>query len=183
MVVTLAPLLCLPKAFIQPVQNLLQSHERQSFVIATTVIAGITDLGVAWWLIPMHGAVGACIGSGAAQVTAIGSMWAVCIYLYKVRLPWLLLAKITFISIVASLTAHFIAIRFAPLWAILLGGSASIIVLLGLMLMMRVLEAEDRARFTTLARMLPKPIAGPLENTLSFLCRRSPIEMPPLNVL
>ena len=61
-VATLAPLLCMPKAFIGPVQSLLQSAERQSYVILATVLAGIVDIGVAWTLIPAHGAVGACIG-------------------------------------------------------------------------------------------------------------------------
>ena len=50
-VVTLAPLLCMPKAFIGPVQSLLQSAERQSYVIAATVLAGVVDIGVAWYLI------------------------------------------------------------------------------------------------------------------------------------
>jgi len=31
------------------------------------VLAGIVDIGVAWTLIPVHGAVGACIGSGARR--------------------------------------------------------------------------------------------------------------------
>jgi len=171
MVVTLAPLLCMPKAFIGPVQSLLQSDERQSYVIVATVLAGIVDIGVAWYLIPAHGAVGACIGSGAAQVTAVGMMWAVGIHLYGVKLPWLQVAKITFISILASLTAHFIAMQLAPLWAILCGGSASLIVLFGLFYLMRVLESEDRDRFHILTGMLPKPIAGPADKIISLLIR------------
>ena len=103
----------------RPVQSLLQSAERQGYVILATVLAGIVDIGVAWYLIPAHGAVGACIGSGAAQVMAVGMMWAVGIHLYKVKLPWLLVAKIAFISVLASLTAHYIAVQLSPLWAIL----------------------------------------------------------------
>jgi O-antigen/teichoic acid export membrane protein len=169
MVVTLAPLLCMPKAFIGPVQNLLQSAERQSYVILATVLAGIVDIGVAWYFIPLHGAVGACIGSGAAQVTAVGMMWAIGIHLYGVKLPWLQVAKITFASVLASLTAHYIALRLAPLWAILCGGSASLIVLFGLFYVMHVLEPEDRARFSILTAMLPKPIAVPVDKILSLM--------------
>src|ERR1039458_3165576 len=36
MVVTIAPLLCMPKAFLAPIQSLLQSAERQSYVILAT---------------------------------------------------------------------------------------------------------------------------------------------------
>jgi hypothetical protein len=56
MMATLAPLLCMPKAFIGPVQSLSQSAERQSDVILATVLAGIVNMGVAWYLIPAHGA-------------------------------------------------------------------------------------------------------------------------------
>jgi len=169
MVVTLAPLLCIFKAFISPAQSLLQSTERQNFVIAATVLAGVADWGVAWWLIPAHGAVGACIGNGAAQATAVCLMWAVCIYFYKVKLPWLQVAKIAFISALASLTAHFIAIQLAPLWGILCGGAASLIVLLALFYLFRVLEPADRKRFNMLTAMLPKPIAGPVNSVLLLM--------------
>ena len=169
MVVTVAPLLCLPKAFIGPVQSLLQSAERQSYVIAATVLAGIVDIGVAWYFIPAHGAVGACIGSGAAQVLAVGMMWAVGIHLYQVNLPWLQVAKITFISVLAALMAHLIASHLAPLWGLLCGGSASLIVLFGLFYLMRVLEPEDRDRFRVLTGMMPKAIAGPANRIVTLL--------------
>ena len=65
-------------------------------------------------LIPAHGAVGACIGSGVAQMTAVGIMWAVGIRVYNVKLPWVLVAKVAFISTLAALTAHFVAATAAP---------------------------------------------------------------------
>jgi O-antigen/teichoic acid export membrane protein len=171
MVVMLAPLLCMPKAFAGPVQSFLQSTEQQGYVILATVLAGIVDIGVAWYLIPAHGAVGACIGSGAAQVMAVVIMWAIAIHLYKVKLPWRQIAKIVFISVLASLTAHSIAVQLAPVWAILCGGSASLIVLFTLFYLMRVLEPEDRSRFDTLTGMLPKSIATPAKMALDLLAR------------
>jgi O-antigen/teichoic acid export membrane protein len=171
MVVTLAPLLCMPKAFMGPVQSLLQSIEKQNLVIMATVLAGIVDIGVAWYLIPAHGAVGACIGSGAAQFLAIGMMWAVGIHLYKVKLPWALVAKVTFISTLAAFLAHYATVVMGPLWGILLGGSGSVALLLVLFYAMRVLEPEDRERLKTLTAMLPKPIAGPVHSVLSLLIR------------
>jgi|ERR1017187_3597101 O-antigen/teichoic acid export membrane protein len=171
MVVTLAPLLCMPKAFIGPVRSLLQTYERQSFVIAATVLAGIVDIGVAWLLIPAHGAVGACIASGVAEVTAIGTMWAIGIYLYKVKLPWVLVAKVTFISVLASLTAHFIASTLPPLWGILCGGGASVVLLFALFYLLRVLKPEDRARFNVLIRALPARFAAPVNAVLLLLIR------------
>ena len=168
-VVTLAPILCMPKAFIAPVRSLLQTHERQSFVIGATVFAGIVDVGVAWVLIPAHGAVGACIGSGAAEVAAVGIMWAIGIYLYKVKLPWALLAKVTFISVAASFTAHYVALLFNPILGILIGGSTSLIVLFGLFYLMRVFEVEDRSRLDVLTAVLPKRLSGPANRFLGLL--------------
>jgi len=195
MVVTMAPLLCIFKAFITPAQSLLQCSERQRFVIGATVLAGVVDWGVAWWLIPAHGAVGACIGNGAAQASAVLMMWAVAIYLFKVKLPWMHVAKIALSSAVASLTAyeivlrlaplntheivlrlaplteHEIVLRLAPLLGILLGGSAALVVLCALFYLMRVLEPEDRARFNILVAMLPKPIARLVNRVLPLLIR------------
>jgi O-antigen/teichoic acid export membrane protein len=168
-VVVLAPILCMCKAFIAPAQNLLQSAERQSFVIGATVVAGIVDIGVAWYLIPAHGAVGACLGNGAGQATAVGITWIASMYLFKIRLPWMQVAKVCLASVLASLTAHFIAARFAPLAGIVLGGTAALVVLLILFYLLRVLEAEDRDRFSTLTRMLPRPLAGPVDKVLSLL--------------
>lgn len=182
MVVTLAPLLCMPKAFIGPVQYLLQSVERQSYIIFATIIAGILDLGVAWYLIPRHGAVGACIGSGVGQITAVGMMWAVGIHLYHLKLPWLQVAKITFSSLAAAMTAHYIAMHLSPLRAILLGGSASLTVLFGLFYLLRVLEPEDHDRFNILTGMLPKSLAGPAEKVLSILIRPGFAGVAPTNV-
>jgi hypothetical protein len=162
------------KAFLAPAQNLLESSEQQRYVIAATVFAGIIDISVAWYLIPAHGAVGACIGNGAAQLTAVGIMWAVAIYHYKVKLPWMQVAKIVFISALAALTAHLIAVRLPPVSAILCGGCAALIVLFGLFYLMRVLEPEDHDRFKLLAGMLPKPLTGQVDNILSVLTRPKP---------
>jgi O-antigen/teichoic acid export membrane protein len=135
------------------------------------VLAGIVDVAVAWYLIPAHGAVGACIGSGTAQVTAIGLMWAIGIYLYKVKLPWLQVAKIVVISTLAALTAHFVAVQFTPLWGISLGGSASLIVLFVLFYLLRVFEPEDRNRLGILTGMLPNRLAAPVKAILLILIR------------
>ena len=171
MVATVAPLLCMPKAFLAPIQSLLQSAERQGYVILATVIAGIVDIGVAWALIPVHGAVGACIGNGVAQITAVGIMWAIGIRLFHVRLPWMLTAKIAAASAAAALCAHFVAAALPPLLGVLLGGCASLLVLLVLTYLLRVLEPEDRDRFAIMTGILPRRLAKPTNKLLSLLVR------------
>jgi O-antigen/teichoic acid export membrane protein len=171
MAATLAPLLCMPKAFMSPAQSLLQSNERQSYIIGATILAGIVDIGVAWSLIPSLGAVGACLGSGAAQVTAVGLMWAICIKLYKVKLPWRMAAKIVLISLAAALTAHLVAVRFSPVWGILLGGGASLAVFVSSLYAMRVLERNDGERMQVVFKLLPRCIGEPACAFTSLLIR------------
>jgi len=179
MVVTIAPLLCMPKAFLAPIQGLLQSAERQGYVIVATILAGAVDWGIAWYLIPAHGAVGACIGSGMAQMTAVGIMWAAGIRLYDVKLPWVLVVKVVFVATLAALTAHYIAAQLASLWGLLFGGSASLAVLVILFYLLRVLEPEDQARLSLLTRSMPKAIGRPVESLLSHMIRhRLAIETP-----
>jgi len=159
------------KAFLAPAQNLLESFERQRYVIVATVIAGVIDISVASYLIPSYGAVGACIGNGAAQLAAVGLMWMAAIRLYKVRLPWLLVAKIVFCSALASLTAHYIAMQMAPWLAILCGGSAALAVFLAFFYLTRVGEPNDHDRLKIMVGMLPKPLASPAGIVLSSLFR------------
>jgi hypothetical protein len=102
-------------------------------------------------------------------------MWAIGIHLYKVKLPWLQVAKITTISVVAALTAHAIAMQLSPLWAIVWGGSAALTVLFALLYLARVLEPEDRDRFNILAGMLPQSIAKRVQTGLSLLVRADPV--------
>ncbi|MGA2050108.1 MAG: polysaccharide biosynthesis C-terminal domain-containing protein [Terracidiphilus sp.] len=182
MVVALAPLLCIFKAFITPAQSLLQSSERQSYVIGATLLAGIVDIGVAWYFIPAHGAVGACIGNGAAQALALFLMWAAASHFYKIKLPWVQVAKIVFISTIASLTAHAFAIQLKPLPAILCGGTASLIVLFGLFYLLRVLEPEDHDRLKTLTGILPRKIVAPAAKLVSLLTRQDLGNTPTTNI-
>jgi len=170
-VITVAPLFCMPKAFLVPIRSLLQSHERQEFVIWATVIASVLDLGVAALFIPKYGAVGACIGSGVGELTCVGGMWAVGIVLFKVKLPWKLISKVVFISTVAALSAHFVAIMFTPLLGLILGGCAAGVILLGLFYAMRVLQPEDGTRLTVIAGSLPKPVSVPFTKFLGLLVR------------
>jgi O-antigen/teichoic acid export membrane protein len=178
MVVTIAPLLCMPKAFAGPIQSLLQSTERQAYVIATMVIAGIVDVGVTSALVSAHGAVGACIGSGAAQITAVGIMWAIGARKFGIRLPWMLAAKIAIISTTAALAAHFVTRLLSPLWGILLGGGIAFVVLVTLTRLLRILEPEDYTRFAQLTGALPRPVAVFADRFLALLIRieRAPMQ-------
>jgi O-antigen/teichoic acid export membrane protein len=161
----------MPKAFIAPVQNLLQSNERQTYVINSTILAGVVDIGVAWMLVRRHGAVGACIGSGAAQLTAVAIMWAVAVHLYKIPLPWGQLAKIGAASTAAAVVAYLVSSSLSPLLGVLLGSVASLATLLIFLYMLRVLLPEDQVRLNVVSAMLPKPLERIVTKLISVLIR------------
>lgn len=188
-VVLIAPLLCMSKAFYSPVCTLLQSFEKQQWVIAATVIAGTVDMSVAWILIPAHGAVGACIANGAAQFVAIALLWGIAIGMFKIRLPWLLTAKVILISAAAALAGHFSVRILQPVFrstsngahtfqywiihasAVLVCGSVSLAVLLVLFYFFRILQEEDRLRLNQIAAILPGPVAVVAKAIISALIR------------
>ncbi|MGH9563736.1 MAG: lipopolysaccharide biosynthesis protein, partial [Terracidiphilus sp.] len=188
-VVAIAPLLCMSKAFLSPVQNLLQSFEKQRWIIAVTVIAGAIDVGLAWILIPAHGAVGACIANGVAQFLAVALLWGIAIRMFKIKLPWLLAAKVAVASASAALASYYCASRIAlnsraiahpahsiQHWLIdaptvLAYGCVSLAVLLLLFYLFRILQEEDRDRLNQVAGMLPGPLPRVAKGIVSVLIR------------
>ena len=171
-VATVAPLLCLPKAFLGPIQSLFESVDRQKYFLGTTVIASVVDIGVAWYLIPAHGALGACIGSGAAQITAVGLMWGVGIRQYKIQLPWAFIGKLTAISAVASLAAYAVTSRLTPLGALIGGSITATTVFLALAYTFRMLEPEDCTRFKVITNACPPALASPMNYLIDRFTRR-----------
>lgn len=171
-VATVAPLLCLPKAFSGPIQSLFESVDQQKYFIATTIIASFVDIGVAWSLIPSHGALGACLGSGAAQFTAVILMWIVGIRQYNIRLPWGFFFKLIAISSFAAFAAYAVSSRLAALPGLIAGAAlaTSIFILFGYIF--KILEPEDRDRFKIISNSCPQPVATPINYLLDRFTRQ-----------
>ena len=171
-VATVSPLLCLPKAFLGPIQSLFESTDRQKYFIATTVVASFIDIGVAWYLIPSLGALGASLGSGAAQFTAIGLMWIIGIYRDNIRLPWRFLAKVTMISVATSVTAYAVSFRLPAVWALVIGSITAMITFFLLAYAFKILEPEDTSRFKIISAACPRALAGPMNRAFDMLTKR-----------
>ncbi len=177
-VATAAPLLCVAKAFLTPVQNLFETLERQSYFIWATLVASVLDLAVAIALIPRYGALGAAIGSGVAQFLCVGVLWLLAIRHFHVRLPWRFFAKVTSISAVAASFGYLPVMHLNAATGIVMGSvltalgalvaSAVFLVLAGLM---HVFEAEDLPRFRALVEACPVALAAPASLTFSWLSR------------
>lgn len=178
LVATVAPLLCLPKAFLGPIESLFESTDQQKYFLYATVIASFVDIGVAWYLIPSYGAVGACIGSGAAQILAVSIMWKIGIQRYKIELPWRFFAKITAISSVAALAAYFVTTHLPFVLGLVAGCIAAIVVFFALSYMFKILEYEDCNRFTVISNAFPKAIGGVINRAFALISQPEELDSP-----
>ena len=167
-----APLLCVAKAFLTPVQTMFETLERQSLFISATLVASVIDVAVAVVLIPHYGALGAAIGSGVAQMLCVGALWAMAIRKYHVRLPWSFFGRVVAISVFASLVGYLCVMRTAPLVGFVLGGTVSVLTFVLLAGLLRVFEQEDLVRFRVLVESCPAALAAPVNLTYGWLSRR-----------
>jgi O-antigen/teichoic acid export membrane protein len=85
-VLVVSTLLAVPKALSISPTILLQSMERQGFLIWTGCICGAIDIGLDFLLTPTHGAVGAALANGLAQTLAALMIWFKVYRDYKVNL-------------------------------------------------------------------------------------------------
>ena len=173
LVATVAPILCLPKAFLGPIQSLFEGTDEQNYFLIATIIGSFVDIGVAWYLIPTYGAVGACIGSGAAQTVAVGILWTIGIRKYDIRLPWRFFARVTVISALAAFAARLFAARLPAVGGLVIGGLVSIVVFFGLAFLFKMLEPEDCSRFKVISASFPQALARPLDSFFDALSRRA----------
>jgi O-antigen/teichoic acid export membrane protein len=170
-VAAIAPLLCLPKAFLGPIESLFESTDQQKYFLYATSIASFVDIGVAWLLIPSLGAIGACLGSGAAQILAVSIMWAIGIHRYKIKLPWAFFAKIIAISSAAAAAAYFVTTHLPLVLGLVAGCIAAIVVFFGLSYLFKILESEDCNRFGAVAKSFPSAISVPLNRAFALISR------------
>lgn len=171
MVATIAPLLCLPKAFLGPIESLFESTDQQKYFLYATTVASFVDLGVAALLIPKYGAIGACLGSGAGQILAVSTMWIIGIRMYKIQMPWRFFFKISAISSAAALSAYFVTIHLPFIFGLVAGCVDAIAVFFILAYFFKILEHEDCHRFSSVATSLPDALAGPLNRAFALISR------------
>ena len=179
-VATCSPLLCLPKAFLGPIQSLFESTEQQKYFLIATIGASFVDLGVAWWLIPSLGALGACIGSGVAQAVAVGSLWSIGISRYGIELPWRFFGRLSLVSAISAAISYAVVRPLPSTIGVVLGAAAAGVSFFTLTYLFRVLEAEDLNRIQLVTTMFPKQLAMPVNYAFGVLGRRMHLDSTPV---
>jgi O-antigen/teichoic acid export membrane protein len=152
---TIVALFAIPKALVAAPTMLLQTTERQGFLIWWGCLCGAVDIGLDILLTPLHGANGAAFANGIAQTLAALGIW-----IYVWRADRLDLRLSDFGRIVAagvSMTAIVLAVsRMAPgsagmLASIAVGAAAWFLSLR----LTGALKPEDVSRFNSVGKQLP----------------------------
>jgi O-antigen/teichoic acid export membrane protein len=169
-VLAVAAVLAVPKALLVPVQQALQAHEKQKFLVIWTCICGLLNIGLDFALIPRYAATGAAIASGSAQLIAVLGM---CLWASKsLRLKWeaMPIAKIVFAA-----TAMAIIVAFAsrqvklPVNAVLIGVPLGAVCFFVALRLLRALGSEDRDRLLQISERVPAPVRGIYTRTVNWM--------------
>lgn len=127
-------------------RQLLQATEKQGFLIWWTALAAVVNIVLDVILIPKHGAVGAAIGNGTAQMFAAMGIWWRVITQFEMKMPWAVIGK-TLASALLMVVAASAASHALPVWPALFAGALSGAAVYILCLRwFRVFNKEDRYR-------------------------------------
>lgn len=168
-VLIIAACLGISKAFMLPVQALLDSWERQDLLIRWGLISGVLNVALDFALIPKYGAVGAAIANGSTQTFSVIALWIVALRLLEVRVPAKPLLKTIAVSAIMALTMALATSRMPALPAIGLAAVAGVLLYLVLLRCGRILLHADRDRMLGLVKYVPTRASSVIWTALSWL--------------
>lgn len=169
-VLTVAALFGVGKCLMPLLGSLFQAAERQKAVLVWVSMCGVLNVALDALLIPGHGAMGAAIGNGVAQVSAAVGLvyWAG----RSLRVQWPLMAALPGIAAgaccaLAAWGATHLAQR--PVLQLAAGMAAGALAYPVFLRVFRALNADDARRFGDLASRAPGWSRGALEFSLGLI--------------
>jgi O-antigen/teichoic acid export membrane protein len=169
-VLAIAAAMAAPKPLLLPAQQLLQTEEKQGFLIGWSCFCAAINCALDILLIPSLGASGAAIANGSAQALAVGGIWTYAVRHSGVRLDFRRLGEISLSAAVMVSVAYPLGRALPPWPALLIAPPLAAAVFLAMLRWRRVLDETDRARFAGLGRLVPGPGRPTYHRLLSFLC-------------
>jgi O-antigen/teichoic acid export membrane protein len=174
-VLGIAALFAIPKALRHPVEELLQAAEEQKFIILWFCVCGVLDMVLDLLLIPKHGAAGAAIANGSAQLLAVIGTWSRASYLLGFSLRINTLCK-TFLSGAVMATVVWTISVFLHHWVAMITGAITGLGVYCMMLRItRVLATEDRERLRRAGKSVPAPARIYLDKLINLLTPSEPV--------
>ena len=169
-VLAIAAMMAAPKPLLLPAQQLLQTEEKQGFLIGWSCFCGALNCVLDILLIPHLGASGAAIANGTAQALAVGGIWVYAIRYSGVQLDFRRLGDVTLSALVLAAIAYPLGRVLPPLPALLIAPPLATAGFLLMLRWRRVLSDYDRVRLLGLARAVPAPGRPAYHWMLEFLC-------------
>ena len=157
-VLAVAAALALFKPLLLPVQYYYRAHNRQKPLLIWNSACGVLNFGVDFTLIPRLGALGASIGNGVAQTSAVLGIWIFAIWTGGLSLDFAALSKITLALLAMAPPVLFLNSVLPPVVALFVSIPVGAIVFLGLIRLTSVLNVEDCERLNHVSGSLPARI-------------------------
>jgi len=168
-VLALAAVLAIPRAFLLPVQHLLQATENQGFLVRWLLLTAVLDLLLAWILIPRHGALAAALVNGIAQSFAVVGLWVRSVRLFRLQLPFRFLARVAISSLVMAGLVLVLGRGVPPAAAICTGVPFGIVVFSLMLRLTGSLERQDRRRLLQLRPQIPSRVQPWFDRGMAIL--------------
>jgi len=177
-VLAIAALFAIPKALRHPVEELLQAAEEQRFIILWFCVCGMVDMALDLLLIPKHGAAGAAIANGSAQMLAVIGTWSRASYILGFSLRMNTLFKTLISGAVMAAGVLTISV-FLNHWLAMITGAITGAALYCVMLRVtRALVAEDRERLLRAGKSFPTPVRVYLDKLIGMLTSSEQVSEP-----
>ena len=154
-VMRIVTLLAVTKALMIPGMNLLQTVEKQGFLIWTGCLAGALDIGLDFLLTPTLGARGAALGNGIAQAAAMTAIWIRAKHLLKLDLRLADFARIAVSGAVMAAVVTGIARVVGGPAGLVAQVAGGVVVWVAMLRLTGALDKTDGDRLEHLAKTLP----------------------------
>ena len=157
-ILTTGALFAVLKAVIDPPDSMLRANNRQAPGIYSSIVCAVINIGIDWMLVPAWGAMGAAIGNGVAQSLHVICYWAICMVLFKVRIDFAPLARVTAATAAMAIPILFFNRVLPPGAALAADVVAGAIVFLTVLRLTSFFNSGDRKRFDDLWAATPAPL-------------------------
>jgi O-antigen/teichoic acid export membrane protein len=148
-------LLSIPKAFYWLPSAMLQAADRQGVMFGCLFAIAIVNISLDFALIPRFGAMGAAIGNGVSQTSAVLILMVVTGRICKIRLPWMALLRNLCVALVMGGAVFFAVAPLPALAALVTGPVVGAIVYLVLVRATNLFSPEDVASLTAFTAKIP----------------------------
>ena len=168
-VLTIVALFSIPVALVLPIKQMLIATNQQGFLLKWGCVAGIINIALDLWWIPDHGAIGAAMGNGVAQLVASVGLYVFAVWKANVPSPGQGLLKTLVSAGVMALIVAGLAQKAPPALAIAAGVPIGVLVFLLMVRWTRNFEAGDLQRLMGLRHQLPPWLRNAYSTTIQMV--------------